>query len=56
MSTTMTIRLEDEVKDRLDNLAGATRRGVRLIARSSGGFTARCGSTGRGEWVENLSL
>lgn len=32
MSTTMTIRLEDEVKDRLDNLAEATQRSKSFLA------------------------
>ena len=32
MSTTMTIRLEDEVKDRLDRLAGATNRSKSYLA------------------------
>ena len=32
MSTTMTIRLEDEVKDRLDQLAEATRRSKSYLA------------------------
>ena len=32
MSTTMTVRLEDEVKDRLDHLAEATRRSKSFLA------------------------
>ena len=32
MSTTMTIRLEDEVKDRLDHLAEATQRSKSFLA------------------------
>ena len=32
MSTTMTIRLEDEVRDRLDRLAEATRRSKSFLA------------------------
>ena len=32
MSTTMTIRLEDEVRDRLDQLAEATRRSKSFLA------------------------
>lgn len=32
MSTTMTIRLEDEVKDRLDRLAESTRRSKSFLA------------------------
>ncbi len=32
MSTTMTIRLEDEVKDRLDQLAESTRRSRSFLA------------------------
>ena len=32
MSTTMTIRLEDEVKDRLDQLAEATHRSKSFLA------------------------
>lgn len=32
MSTTMTVRLEDEVKDRLDNLAQATQRSKSFLA------------------------
>ena len=32
MSTTMTIRIEDEVKDRLDRLAGSTRRSKSFLA------------------------
>ena len=32
MSTTMTIRLDDEVKDRLDDLAEATRRSKSFLA------------------------
>jgi RHH-type rel operon transcriptional repressor/antitoxin RelB len=32
MSTTMTVRLEDEVKQRLDNLAGVTRRSKSFLA------------------------
>jgi predicted transcriptional regulator len=32
MSSTMTIRLEDEVKDRLDQLAEATRRSKSFLA------------------------
>jgi RHH-type transcriptional regulator, rel operon repressor / antitoxin RelB len=32
MSTTMTVRLEDEVKDRLDQLAEATRRSKSFLA------------------------
>jgi RHH-type rel operon transcriptional repressor/antitoxin RelB len=32
MSTTMTIRLEDEVKDRLDHLAQATQRSKSFLA------------------------
>lgn len=32
MSTTMTIRLEDEVKDRLDQLAEATQRSKSYLA------------------------
>lgn len=32
MSTTMTIRLEDEIKDRLDELAGATHRSKSYLA------------------------
>lgn len=32
MSTTMTIRLEDDVKDRLDNLAEATQRSKSFLA------------------------
>jgi RHH-type transcriptional regulator, rel operon repressor / antitoxin RelB len=32
MSTTMTVRLEDEVKDRLDILAEATRRSKSFLA------------------------
>lgn len=32
MSTTMTIRLEDEVKDRLDSLAEATQRSKSFLA------------------------
>ena len=32
MSTTMTIRLDDEVKDRLDHLADATRRSKSFLA------------------------
>ena len=32
MSTTMTIRLEDDVKDRLDQLAGATQRSKSYLA------------------------
>lgn len=32
MSTTMTIRLEDEVKDRLDRLAEATHRSKSFLA------------------------
>lgn len=32
MSTTMTIRLEDEVKDRLESLAGATNRSRSFLA------------------------
>ena len=32
MSTTMTVRLEDEVKDRLDALAEATRRSKSFLA------------------------
>jgi len=32
MSTTMTIRLNDDVKDRLDVLAGATRRSKSFLA------------------------
>ena len=32
MSTTMTIRLDDEVKDRLDELAEATRRSKSFLA------------------------
>lgn len=32
MSTTMTVRLEDEVKDRLDHLARATQRSKSFLA------------------------
>ena len=32
MSTTMTVRLEDEVKDRLEQLAGATHRSKSFLA------------------------
>ncbi len=32
MSTTMTLRLEDDVKARLDKLAGATRRSKSFLA------------------------
>ena len=32
MSTTMTVRLEDEVKDRLDHLAAATHRSKSFLA------------------------
>ena len=32
MSTTMTVRLEDDVKDRLDVLAGATKRSKSFLA------------------------
>lgn len=32
MSTTMTVRLEDEVRDRLDQLAEATRRSKSFLA------------------------
>ena len=32
MSTTMTIRLEDDVKERLDALAGSTRRSKSFLA------------------------
>ena len=32
MSTTMTVRLEDEVKDRLDHLAEATQRSKSFLA------------------------
>lgn len=32
MSTTMTVRLEDEIKDRLDHLAEATRRSKSFLA------------------------
>ena len=32
MSTTMTVRLEDDVKDRLDVLAAATRRSKSFLA------------------------
>ena len=32
MSTTMTIRLEEDVRDRLDQLAGATRRSKSYLA------------------------
>jgi len=32
MSTTMTIRIEDEVKDRLDRLADSTRRSKSFLA------------------------
>ena len=32
MSTTMTVRLEDEVKDRLDRLAESTRRSKSFLA------------------------
>ena len=32
MSTTMTVRLEDEVRDRLDRLAEATRRSKSFLA------------------------
>jgi RHH-type rel operon transcriptional repressor/antitoxin RelB len=32
MSTTMTIRLEDDVKDRLDSLAAATQRSKSFLA------------------------
>ncbi len=32
MSTTMTVRLEDEVKQRLDDLAGVTRRSKSFLA------------------------
>jgi predicted transcriptional regulator len=32
MSTTMTVRLEDDVKDRLDALADATRRSKSFLA------------------------
>jgi RHH-type rel operon transcriptional repressor/antitoxin RelB len=32
MSTTMTIRLDDDVKDRLDVLAGATQRSKSFLA------------------------
>jgi RHH-type transcriptional regulator, rel operon repressor / antitoxin RelB len=32
MSTTMTVRLEDDVKERLDRLAGATERSKSFLA------------------------
>lgn len=32
MSTTMTIRLEDDIKERLDQLAGATQRSKSYLA------------------------
>lgn len=32
MSTTMTVRLEDEVKDRLDHLAASTQRSKSFLA------------------------
>lgn len=32
MSTTMTVRLEDEIKDRLDRLANATHRSKSFLA------------------------
>ena len=32
MSTTMTIRLDDDVKDRLEHLAGATKRSKSFLA------------------------
>ena len=32
MSTTITVRLDDDVKDRLDQLAGATRRSKSYLA------------------------
>ena len=44
MSTMMTIRIEDEVKDRLDRLAQSTQRGKSFLAANRGPSAVRRGS------------